>query len=74
MFRVLLAHPQEALQKRNLVYCVRIRSVVCGTVSVRAEQAGTSIRLCCDVPSQRNTSTDGRLPNHHISATKQSIA
>jgi hypothetical protein len=28
MFRALLAHPQEALHKRHLVYCVRIMSVV----------------------------------------------
>jgi hypothetical protein len=34
MFRALLAHPQEALHKRNLVYCVRIMSVGCGTVAV----------------------------------------
>jgi hypothetical protein len=33
MFRALLAHPQEALHKRNLVYCVRIVSVGCGTVA-----------------------------------------
>jgi hypothetical protein len=32
MFRALLAHPQVALHKRHLVYCVRIMSVVCGTV------------------------------------------
>jgi hypothetical protein len=29
MFRALLAHPQEALHKRHLVYCVRIMSVGC---------------------------------------------
>jgi hypothetical protein len=29
MFRALLAHPQEALQKRHLVYCVRVMSVGC---------------------------------------------
>jgi predicted nucleotide-binding protein (sugar kinase/HSP70/actin superfamily) len=34
MFRALLAHPQEALHKRHLVYCVRIMSVGCGTVAV----------------------------------------
>jgi hypothetical protein len=33
MFRVLLAHPQEALNKRYLVYCVRLMSVGCGTVA-----------------------------------------
>jgi hypothetical protein len=34
MFRALLAHPQEALHKWRLVYCVRIISVGCGTVAV----------------------------------------
>jgi hypothetical protein len=32
MFRALLAHPQEALHKRHLVYWVRIMSVGCGTM------------------------------------------
>jgi hypothetical protein len=27
MFRVLIAHPQEAINKRHLVYCVRVMSV-----------------------------------------------
>jgi hypothetical protein len=27
MFRALFAHPQEALHKRHLVYCVRVMSV-----------------------------------------------
>jgi hypothetical protein len=34
MFRALLAHPQEALNKRRLVYCVRIMSVGCATIAV----------------------------------------
>jgi hypothetical protein len=29
MFRALLAHPQEVLVKRHLVYCVRVMSVGC---------------------------------------------
>jgi hypothetical protein len=29
MFRALLAHPQEVLHKRHLVYCVRVMSVGC---------------------------------------------
>jgi hypothetical protein len=29
MFRTLLAHPQEVLHKRYLVYCVRVMSVGC---------------------------------------------
>jgi hypothetical protein len=34
MFRALLAHPQEALHKRHLVYCVRIMSIGCGASAV----------------------------------------
>jgi hypothetical protein len=34
MFRALLAHPQEVLHKRHLVYCVRIMSVGCATINV----------------------------------------
>jgi hypothetical protein len=29
MFRALLAHPQEALHKQHLLYCVRVMSVGC---------------------------------------------
>jgi hypothetical protein len=32
MFGALLAHPQEALHKRYLVYCVRVMSVGCTRV------------------------------------------
>jgi hypothetical protein len=34
MFRALLAHPQEALNKRHLVYCVRVLSGGCTRVGV----------------------------------------
>jgi hypothetical protein len=34
MFRVLLVHPQEALHKRHLVYCVRVMSVGCTRIGV----------------------------------------
>jgi hypothetical protein len=34
MFRTLLVHPQEAIHKRHLVYCVRIMSVGCATIAV----------------------------------------
>jgi hypothetical protein len=34
MFRALLACPQEAPHKRHLVYCVRIMSVGCATITV----------------------------------------
>jgi hypothetical protein len=33
MFRGLLAHPQEALHKRHLVYCVRMMSVGCAKIA-----------------------------------------
>jgi hypothetical protein len=33
MFRSLLAHSQEALHKRHLVYCVRVMSVGCTSAS-----------------------------------------
>jgi hypothetical protein len=36
IFRALLAHPQEALNKRHLVYCVRIKSVGFGTVALQS--------------------------------------
>jgi hypothetical protein len=45
MFRALLAHPQEALHNRHLVYCVRIMSVGCATIAV-------SLTLyACNTPS-----------------------
>jgi hypothetical protein len=34
MFRALLAHPQEVLYKRHLVYCVRVLSVGCNRVEL----------------------------------------
>jgi hypothetical protein len=34
MFRALLAHPQEALHKRHLVYCVCVITVGCATIAV----------------------------------------
>jgi membrane protein CcdC involved in cytochrome C biogenesis len=34
MFRALLAHPQEALHKRYLVYCVLVMSVGCARIGV----------------------------------------
>jgi hypothetical protein len=33
MFRALLAHPQDALHKRHLVYCVCVMSVGCTTIA-----------------------------------------
>jgi hypothetical protein len=36
MFRALLAHTQEALNKRHLVYCVRVISVGCTWAKVLA--------------------------------------
>jgi hypothetical protein len=43
MFRALLAHPQEAPHKGNLVYCVRIMSVDCATIAVQLHCGATAI-------------------------------
>jgi hypothetical protein len=45
MFRALLAHPQEALHKQHLVYCVRIMSVGCVTIAVSLYQVPFVKRL-----------------------------
>jgi hypothetical protein len=34
MFRTLLVHPQEALHKRRLEYCLRFMYVGCATIAV----------------------------------------
>jgi hypothetical protein len=34
MFQALLAHPQEAVCKQHLVYCVRVMSVGCTKIGV----------------------------------------
>jgi hypothetical protein len=50
MFLALLTHPQEALHKRHLVYCVPVMSVGCyqdwsGTTDITRMQY-TKCRLC----------------------------
>jgi hypothetical protein len=44
MFRPLLAHPQEAIHKRHLVYCVRIMSVGCTRIELQSKP-GAANRL-----------------------------
>jgi hypothetical protein len=39
MFRALLAHLQEALHKRHLVYCVRVMSVGCTRTGVELQRS-----------------------------------
>jgi hypothetical protein len=34
MFRASLAHPQEALNKQHLIYCVHVMSVGCTRIGV----------------------------------------
>jgi hypothetical protein len=50
MFRALFAHPQEALDKRHLVYCVRIISVDCGTVAVQLKPCNILNVVCLAPP------------------------
>jgi hypothetical protein len=45
MFRSLLAHPQEALHKRHLVYCVRILAVGYGTTAVKLQPCRSQLTL-----------------------------
>jgi hypothetical protein len=45
MFRALLAHPQDLLHKRQLVYCVRVMSVGCTRIGVELVQATDITRM-----------------------------
>jgi hypothetical protein len=49
MFRALLAHPQNALHKRHLVYCVRVMSVGCTRIGVElpTDITRTQYTKCC---------------------------
>jgi hypothetical protein len=56
MFRALLAHPQKALHKRRLVYCVRIVSWLCHGCSetetiIRTQY--TKRRFCAEPPENK---------------------
>jgi hypothetical protein len=42
MFRALIAHSQEVLNKRHLVYCVRVMSVGCTRIEVELVVSDTS--------------------------------
>jgi hypothetical protein len=53
MFRALLAHPQEVLNKQHLVYCLRVMSVGCtSSTSILVQPTDitfkqyTKFRLC----------------------------
>jgi hypothetical protein len=50
MFRTLLAHPQEALHKRHLVYCVRIMSAGCATIAVSLYARNIPSAVCAATP------------------------
>jgi hypothetical protein len=45
MFRALLAHPQEVLHQRHMVYCVRVMSVGCTRIGVK--QARNILSAVC---------------------------
>jgi hypothetical protein len=47
MFRAVLAHPQEALNKQLLVYCVRVMLVGC-----YQDWSGTGVRDASSTPIQ----------------------
>jgi hypothetical protein len=48
MFRTLLAHPQEMLHKRHLVYCVRVMSVGCARIGLERNVASA----VCEAPPE----------------------
>jgi hypothetical protein len=52
MFRALIAHPQEALHKRHLVYCVRIMSVGSATISVKLTYVCNITSAVCVTPPE----------------------
>jgi hypothetical protein len=45
MFRALIAHSQEALHKRHLVYCMRIMSVGRATIAVSLQPCHSHVML-----------------------------
>jgi hypothetical protein len=49
MLEALLSHPQKALNKRHLVYCVRIMSVGCGMVAEAPEDEQVMLQACRDL-------------------------
>jgi hypothetical protein len=51
MFRALLTHPQEALHKQHLVYCVRVMSVGCTRINPGVDKS----RLRRDFPHLSRT-------------------
>jgi hypothetical protein len=52
MFRALVTHHQETMQKRHLVYCMRVMSVGCGTVAVKLQPCARNIpnAVCVSPP------------------------
>jgi hypothetical protein len=45
MFRALLTHPEEALYKQHLVYCVRVMSVGCAMIAVKLQSWASQMTL-----------------------------
>jgi hypothetical protein len=64
MFRALLAHPQEALHKRYLIYCVRVMSVGC----TRIEASASYIRR---TPETRDRPIAWRQPTQEYTNTRK---
>jgi hypothetical protein len=43
MFRAVLSHPQEALYKQHLVYCVHVLSVGCTRIEVQSADIPSAV-------------------------------
>jgi hypothetical protein len=50
VFRALLAHPQEVLDKRQVVKCLRIMSVGCTTLGVKEHARNMKNAVCVAPP------------------------
>jgi hypothetical protein len=51
MFRALLAHPQEAIHERRLVYCVRVMSFGCATFTAKLQSWHSQLTYGRNIPS-----------------------
>jgi hypothetical protein len=51
MFRALLAHLQEVLNKQHLVYCVRILADGCGMLAVKLQSCHSQLTYARNIPN-----------------------
>jgi hypothetical protein len=67
VFRALLAHPQEALHKRHLVYCMRIMSVGCSTLAIENQGPLHVLNITCSSSGGAALMSYGILRAYNVS-------